>query len=71
MCFYKHPFANLGNLGILSARYKFPDSPPLNDNVRLVIEKCLSIDPRDRPSALTLVDFTEAFLVRATAAWQF
>lgn len=51
-----HPFALLGNLGILNAKFDIPKSPVYSDDLKLLIRACLSRLPRDRPSTAAIID---------------
>lgn len=51
-----HPFALLGNLGILNAKFDIPKSPVYSDDLKLLICACLSRLPRDRPSTAAIID---------------
>lgn len=68
VAFFKHPFADVGNLGILSGQYKVPPTHPYSDDLVLMIKRCFSVDPAGRPSAQQLLDHISFMKVRSLCA---
>jgi len=56
IAFFKHPFAEVGNLGILNGQYKIPARHSYSDDLVLMIRRCFQIRPDDRPSCQDLLN---------------
>jgi len=60
--FLKHPFQDLGGLGILSCNIAYPNDPPTPEESKILMKRMLDIDPEARPSIGQIIDAITALL---------
>lgn len=56
ICFNKHPFDDSNKLAIVNGNYRIPGSDTKYKMFHPVINSCLSLDPRSRPTAPQLLE---------------
>jgi hypothetical protein len=55
LCFLKHPFQDVGSLGILAGKYTIPAHAPVSEDAITILKRMLDIDPEARPIILELL----------------
>ena len=60
--FLKHPFQDIGGLGILSCNVHYPNDPPVSEESKILMKRMLDFDPEARPSTGQIIDGIAALL---------
>jgi serine/threonine protein kinase len=60
--FLKHPFQDIGGLGILSCNVHYPNDPPVAEESKILMKRMLDFDPEARPSVGQIIDAIAALL---------
>lgn len=55
LAFLKHPFQDVGSLGIIAGKYSIPADSPLSEDGHDFLRRMLDIDPEARPSIAELL----------------
>ncbi|MES1909284.1 MAG: hypothetical protein MHM6MM_002047 [Cercozoa sp. M6MM] len=62
LCFHVHPFEEGGAAQIMGANVRWPTAPKFGKHVIRTIRRCLSVDPRKRPTAAELLQHLDSLL---------
>lgn len=60
--FLKHPFQDIGGLGILSCNVQYPNDHPVSEESKVLMKRMLDFDPEARPSIGQIIDAIGALM---------